>query len=84
MSLKTHQPLEVLEGRVLTDDELDEKIIWDLGNILIFILTGKHLLNSVEVMNKFKGKPFRFGKVGVKEEEFSEETRILLGKMCHY
>ena len=68
MSQKNHQPPEVIEGKELTSDELDDKIVWDLGNILIFMLTGKHLLDSPEALSKFKGKPFSFTKLGISDE----------------
>ena len=82
--MRTHQPPEVLEGKKLNDDEVEDRMVWDLGNILIYMLTGKHLLSSAGLLNRFKGQAFSFDRIGVKDLELSEEVRITLGKMCHY
>ena len=62
-------------------------IVWNLGSLLLDLLLGSHKLSNIEVANKFKGQPFSFEAVGVKEEKyshFSMEVRQLLGKLLHY
>jgi DNA-binding CsgD family transcriptional regulator len=39
-------------------------MVWDLGCILIHLLLGNHKLRNYEILEKFKGEPFSFKKIG--------------------
>ena len=62
-------------------------LVWNLGCILVELLTSNHKFSTLEVMNKFKNQPFSFAALGMAEhiwKNFKLETHQLLSEMLHY
>jgi hypothetical protein len=78
------QPPEATNEKIFTEEQLDDKVVWDLGCILIFLLSGKNVLSCKRIHEKFKDRLFSFGKVGIPDLELSLAIASLLGRMCHY
>lgn len=50
----------------LEEKQIDEKIVWDFGSILIDMLLGHHPLKDLETLKKFENQEFSFSKIGAK------------------
>lgn len=79
-----YQPPEATNEKIFTEEQLDDKVVWDLGCILIFLLSGKNVLSCKKIHEKFKYRSFTFVKVGIHDLEISQDITGLLGRMCHY
>lgn len=80
-----HQVPEAYEDRSFTDEQMEEWVVWDLGCLLIHMLTGNHKLKSKKILDQFKGKEFGFKEIGVKADlGLSEPFKKILGNMCHH
>jgi serine/threonine protein kinase len=82
-----HEAPEFVGGRQYSDEEHNAMTVWNLGCILVHLLSSGHRLTNRSVMEKFLNKPFTFEAIGIKNEKInklSQQTKDLLAGMLHY
>lgn len=71
-----YNPPEAYVRNDFSNQQIDERVVWNLGCILIQILSGSHKLKDETIFRKFINNPFSFKSLGAKiDDKISPEMK---------